>query len=481
MKLLKILLLSNSQIITLRFLFALLKLVFVKKPRRNAASPAFFASTNFKTPLINRNLINCLLLNLILFQGCGITAQSKLLKKANRYYEANQYSEAAKIYEEALKLKNNLAVKTKLAYCYRMNNRLDTAEVLYSQIIKNARAKSSTYFYYAETLMGNGKYDEAKSYFQKYSELRPEDERTALMIQACEHAKSIRPFFQNIEIEEFSQNSAADDSNPVFWGNAIVFSSDRNSGIKIMKQKSGWTGRDFINLYSSERLNDSTFSAPKPFSAKLNQVNKNTGNPSFSNDGNTIFFSQNSSEESRKGIYNMQLYYAESNGTGRWKSKEKLSFCSAQYNYMHPSISKDGKWLFFVSDKPGGEGGTDIWYSKKTRSGWGKIQNLGDQINTPTHEGFPFMDSKGRLFFCSKGHPGLGGFDIFVTKRNEQGQWKKPKNLGKPINSNFDDISIFLSKNNKNGAFTSSRNGGDDDIFLFEILNEEETKNGHEN
>lgn len=123
-----------------------------------------------------------------------------------------------------------------------------------------------------------------------------------------------------------------------------------------------------------------------------------------------------------------------------------------------------------MSDKPGGEGGADIWYSEKTKNGWGKIQNLGKQINTPSHEGFPFFDNQGRLFFCSKGHAGFGGFDIFVTKRTANDEWEKPVNLGLPINSSFDDISIFLSKNNRNGAFTSSRSGGDDDIFLFEIL-----------
>ncbi|RMG77013.1 MAG: flagellar motor protein MotB, partial [Bacteroidetes bacterium] len=189
----------------------------------------------------------------------------------------------------------------------------------------------------------------------------------------------------------------------------------------------------------------------------------------FSPDGNTLYFSQNGIEESRKGVYNMQLYVARSNGDGKWKTPEKLPFCSPQYNYMHPSISPDGKWLFFISDKPGGQGGADIWYVRKTKNGWGKVQNLGDKINTPFHEGFPFADAQGRLFFCSKGHPGLGGFDIFVTHLNDTGEWETPVNLGPPINSPQDDISFFLSKNNKNGAFASSRAGGDDDIFLFEI------------
>ncbi|MCR9287152.1 MAG: tetratricopeptide repeat protein [Bacteroidetes bacterium] len=416
------------------------------------------------------NLLKLLFAALLICQGCASFGQNKLLQKANRLYKADQFSEAAKLFEEALKEKNNLATRTKLAYCYRMNNRLDTAEVLYAQIVQNDKAKARTYFYYGETLMGNGKYDEAKKWFQKYIRLEPEDEKGSMMVEACERVKLIRPYFPDVRVWEFPQNSEADDSNPVFFGNSVVFSSDRNPGIKLMKRKSGWTGRDYINLFVSEYYNDTLFSEPKSFSAKLNQMFKNTGNPAFSKDENTIFFSQNGSEESRKGIFNMQLYTAKSNGTDKWKSPEKLPFCSTQYNYMHPSISPDGKWLFFVSDKPGGEGGADIWYSEKTKNGWGKIQNLGKQINTPSHEGFPFFDNQGRLFFCSKGHAGFGGFDIFVTKRTANDEWGKPVNLGLPINSSFDDISIFLSKNNRNGAFTSSRSGGDDDIFLFEIL-----------
>lgn len=426
----------------------------------------------FQKPVTPRKmkLLKLLFAVLIVCQGCISSGQNKLLKKANRLYKTDQYSEAAKLYEEILKEKNNLATQTKLAYCYRMNNRLDTAAVLYAQIVANDKAKAKTYFYYGETLMGIGKYDEAKIWFLKYIRLEPEDEKGPLMVEACDRVKSIQPYFPNVRVWEFPQNSEADDSNPVFWGSSVVFSSDRNPGVKLMKRKSGWTGRDYINLFVSEYYSDTLFSEPKAFSPRLNQPFKNTGDPSFSSDGNTIFFSQNGSEESRKGVITMQLFSAKSNGTDKWKSPEKLPFCSPQYNYMHPSISPDGNWLFFVSDKPGGEGGADIWYSKKGRNGWGKIQNLGDQINTPSHEGFPFIDSQGRLFFCSKGHAGFGGFDIFVTKRNENGEWEEPINLGSPINSSLDDISIYLSKNNRNGAFTSSRSGGDDDIFLFEIL-----------
>ena len=133
---------------------------------------------------------------------------------------------------------------------------------------------------------------------------------------------------------------------------------------------------------------------------------------------------------------------------------------------MHPAVSPNGKLLFFVSDKAGGLGGTDIYVSRKQKNRWSRPENLGAKINTSGHEGFPFMHQNGKLYFCSKGHLGLGGFDVFVSQLDENGEWMEPTNLGSPINSPSDDISIFISQNEERGLFTSSREGGDDDIFL---------------
>ncbi|MCB0661279.1 MAG: OmpA family protein [Saprospiraceae bacterium] len=103
----------------------------------------------------------------------------------------------------------------------------------------------------------------------------------------------------------------------------------------------------------------------------------------------------------------------------------------------------------------------------KSNGEWAPGKNLGPEVNSPANEGFPFIDKNGNLYFCSKGHVGFGGFDIFVSKANTDGSWSQPVNLGKPINSAMDDISICLNKNGDSGLFTSSRSGGDDDIYLF--------------
>ena len=294
------------------------------------------------------------------------------------------------------------------------------------------------------------------------------------MIRACDEVKYIEPYFEYVAVKPFEHNSSADDNAPVAWGGGIVFSSDRSADrkikVNILEEKSGWTGRDYLDIYFSKKKEDGTFSTPKQFSGKLSELNKNSGNTSFSLNGSEVFFTRNDNVLNKQKTYNLQLFHARKEG-GKWKEVTKLPFCSPSYNFMHPAISPDGKMLFFATNKGGGQGGTDIWVSIREGEGkWSKPDNLGPTINTSANEGFPFMDNYGRLYFCSKGHIGYGGFDIFFTEMTGAGIWKKPVNLGLPINSPLDDISVYIDGEHQAGMFSSSRNGGDDDIFLFEVL-----------
>lgn len=397
----------------------------------------------------------------------AITAQKKQLEKADEYYKLGEYANAIPLYESALDEKDNLSVKTKLAYCYRMNNRIQDSESLYADIVKDEKARSITYFYYAEALMSNEKYDEAKMWFEKYAGLEPEDPNGPLMAKSCDLVKTIQPFFHEIKIVEFDQNTDADENSPVFWDGGVVFSSDRNIGVQLLKQKSGWTGRDFMRLYYSRQNEAGDFEKADQFSGRLNELNKNTGNASFAYDSSEVFFTRNSNILNKKSSYNLQLFRAEKSDNEKWKDVEQLPFGTLESNYMHPAAAPDKNTLYFVSDKPGGEGGTDIYKVTRKNSKWSRPENLGPNVNTSANEGFPFIDKDGRLFFCSKGWTGYGGFDIFMAEQDEKGDWKKPVNLGKPVNSPLDDISIFIEKAGTRGLFTSNRKGGDDDIYIF--------------
>ena len=401
----------------------------------------------------------------------SIFAQNKQIEKADKKYDLKKYAEAIPFYEQGLKIDNSLKAKARLAYCHRMTNNVGEAEALYKVIVLHERCKPKTWLYYGETLMMTGKYGEAKKWFEKYTEKKPEDTKGWELIAQLENMQKITPYFNNVKTELFEHNSDADDSAPLKYNNGLVFSSDRKQGVKLLKQRSGWTGRDFINIYFSRLNEDDTYEEPKAFPKKINATNKNCGNPTFSPDGKTMVFSRNSDWATKRGDYNIMLYTAEATGKGKWKDIEMLSFCNLNANYMHPAFSVTGDTLFYISNRPGGQGGTDIFYSYKKGNKWTRPKNLSDKINTTSNEGYPFVDANGKLFFCSKGHTGYGGFDIFYAKQDEDGNWGTPVNVGFPINSSHDDISIYVEKDGLSGMFASSRRGEDDDIYVFTTNN----------
>ena len=400
----------------------------------------------------------------------SLTAQKKLVSKANGYFKANRYADAIDLYAKSLEKKRNVSVLAKLAYCYKMNNNMKMAEEIYQEIVHEERIKPKTFFYYAETLMSNEKYDKAEEWFLKYAEANPDDQRANVLAENCKVVENLKPHFESVIVKPFEFNSQVDDHAPVYYNNKIVFASDRKSGPNLMKEKSGWTGRDFLKIYSSEIDSMGVMKSPSTFSSKLNMLNKNADNPSFTADGKEVYFTRNCDKSSKTDEFNLQLYSASTSNGKTWRNLKRLDFCRFELNYMHPAISPDGQTLFFVSDKGGGEGGTDIYMSKRKKDkSWAIPKNVGPLINTPENEGFPFFDKEGNLFFCSKGHVSYGGFDIFMANMLEDGTFERVINVGKPINSAADDISISFMPDKKAGMFTSSRQGGDDDIYIFKL------------
>ncbi len=417
--------------------------------------------------------LKVLLASLLVF-SCSISyAQRTTLEKANLYYKLQSYAEAIPLLEKHLESKESLPARTKLAYSYQMLNQMMAAEAEYLKIVDKERVRSKVYFRYGQVLMSLEKYDEAKMWFLKYHALEPDEGEGQQMAIACDEVQYVEPFYPNVIYDAYAYNTDLDDTAPVVYNNGIVFSSDRNPGVKFLKQKSAATGRDYLRLYFAGFNEDGSLKAPKSFSSKINELNKNTANASFTADGSEIFFTKNGNVANKRNTYTMQLFTAVKGNGGRWKSAKQLAICRPNYNYMHPCISQDGQTLFFTTDGPSGEGGTDIYYSVKRKDGkWSKPRNLGPNINTSMNEGFPFLHADSKLYFCSKGHIGYGGYDIFMSEKDEAGQWKKAINIGKPFNSSHDDVSFYLKSDMSNGFFTSSREGGDDDIYIFKISDE---------
>ena len=395
------------------------------------------------------------------------------IERANDLFKNGGFAEAIPIYEAALAKKpNSMVLKVKLANCHRILSHPAQAARLFADIVASKEAKPIDFMHFGETLMMLEKYDSAKILFRKFTDLKPDDERGLLLLRNVDKVKTLRPLFGGVTVFPFLHNADADDNAPVWSPYGIVFASDRPSPFKLLKEKNPATGRDYTNIYLAERINDTTFNAPKEFSAKLSELNRNTSNATFTADGQRVYFCQNGNTPSKSGAYNMQIFTAETTDkTGStWKNVEPMPFCTPENNYMYPSVSPDGKRLFLVAQRGDGLGGLDLYVASKTKKGWSRLENLGNKVNTAAHEGFPFAASDGKLYFCSKGHAGYGGYDIFVTEQDTTtGEWRAPKNIGLPFNSPYDDISICFDATNLHGAFTSTRGGRGDDLFLFSI------------
>ena len=155
-------------------------------------------------------------------------------------------------------------------------------------------------------------------------------------------------------------------------------------------------------------------------------------------------------------------------GEEKWTDPEALDFNSTEYSCMHPTVTGDGQKLFFASDQAGGYGGMDLYMCDKTILGWSKPVNLGPKVNTGGDEVFPFITAKGDLYFASNGHLGIGGLDVFRSKKIKGGGFNQASNLGYPINSEMDDFGFILDVNEEDGYFSSNRAKKKDGIFYFE-------------
>jgi len=236
----------------------------------------------------------------------------------------------------------------------------------------------------------------------------------------------------------------------------------------MLETNQGSSPRYKEELYSSE-FKDSTWSIPGLVDLSWRRERQNMGTINFSTDGRIMFFT---------GCYwpnsygSCDLYYSNSLGT-KWLEPSNIGDVINTSTWeSQPVISSDSKKLFFASKRAGGKGGSDIWMSIRLKNNeWSPPINLGDSINTHKDEMAPFLHADGHtLFFASTGHPGLGGYDLFISRADELGRWSKATNIGYPANSKFNEINIFNSIDGKRSWISSDREGGygNYDVYYFD-------------
>lgn len=257
-----------------------------------------------------------------------------------------------------------------------------------------------------------------------------------------------------------------DEFSPVFFKSGIVFCSNRNTSSFI--NYSGINNKGQLKIFYIDTTSKVKWSRSKLFSKDLTS-RLNDGPASFNSKGDTIYFSRNMRVDGKlseiKGWgNNLGIFLAVSDGM-KWNKASEFRFNNELYNFTTPFLSPDGTKLFFASDRSGGFGGSDIYYSQWRNGYWGDPVNLGALINTKGNESYPFLNEAGEFFFSSDGHDGLGGKDIYVTKQNATG-WYPPVMLDAPVNSKYDDFGIVTDPLMREGYFSSNRDKSID-IFRF--------------
>jgi outer membrane protein OmpA-like peptidoglycan-associated protein/tetratricopeptide (TPR) repeat protein len=400
---------------------------------------------------------------LLLLSVCAIFAQTKLadIKKDRLAYEG-----AIKQYEASLAMDStNMNDWANVAECYRMIRKSVKAEYAYYKVINEGTPSADQYFYYGLSLLENEKYDQATKAAEDFAKAYPNDVRAKnLLLGVAKHEEMLatKAFFK---VEPVSLNSVQNDMCPILYGEGIVFASNRGEAGALTNVHS-WTGQKFLTLYYALG-SEVNFAFPVPFAEEI--VGKlNDGPACFSADGNTMYFTRNSVEDKKTKLdpgFKIKLKIFISTKTGnKWSDPAEFGFNGDDFNTCHPAISKDGSTLFFASDRPGGQGGMDIWKSDWDGSSWGNPINLGEAINTPGNELFPYKASNGDFYFSSNGQYGLGGLDIFIQEGSSTIQ-----NVGAPINSSDDDFGICLYPDGVTGYFGSNRKAQElnDDIYYF--------------
>lgn len=417
---------------------------------------------------------------LLLFFTTILQAQSLHLNRANDALRDLDYMTAIVEYQQVLQKEDVAEAKINLAECYRKINDTENAEYWYGQVVRLPNIKPINKLYYGMMLQANGKCDVARVWLEQYLKDMPGDARGQFLAKACDMEEELRSKNRGIyTITHLPINTHLDDFAPAITGDKIVFASDRETGVAI-KRTNMWTGNPFSELYVADfqtdktGFGDFTFQAPRKFSREIN-TRYHEASAAFSGDGQTVFFTRNNFNDgktgrSEDGLVKLSIYSAQLDKNGDWTNVTILPFCSDEFNSVHPSLSADGKRLYYASNRPGGFGGMDLYYSDLNNGAWGSPINLGPVVNTEGNEIFPFAEKNGQLHFASNGHIGLGGLDIYYTVPLAKSEWTMPVNLGAPINSNADDFGIAFGGNLSWGFFTSDRDGGAgrDDIYGFQ-------------
>lgn len=403
-------------------------------------------------------------------------AQKKL---ADKFFSNYGYMKATELYKDAVKKGDSSAhVLTRLGDCYYNNSDSENAVIWYGAALKQHNDIHPEYIYkYIQTLRSVGNLEEADVWTKKFQSIQSAD--TRIKGYNPDEDDFLKKFEVNTEkvvnLEGVPFNTANSDFGSYIHDGKFYFAS-----AKIEKDSKvyNWNKEPFLDIFEvsiSEENGKVEFGTPELLNAPKINTDYHEATVAITNDGKTMYFTRDNLTKrgkldyNKKGTSHLKIYKATLQDDGSWNDIKELPFNDANTSTGHPALNADNDKLFFVSDREGGYGQTDIYYVDIYENGtYGEPVNLGPTVNTASREMFPFVDTENTLYFSSDGFLNLGLLDIFKSDILK-GSDAAPVNLGEPYNSGFDDFAFFLDPKTQKGYFSSNRPGGQgsDDIYQF--------------
>lgn len=387
-----------------------------------------------------------------------VHAQVSALEKAEKQFEFNNFEGATKSYLQALEtVSDKNAVFARLGDVCIKTGRINEAIDWYDKA--SAAGDASVLLSLGKSYILVGKYVQAADVLKKIAESNSEARH---FLESCNFALEVKPASMYEVSNAEGLNSASDDYFPSFTCNqTVAFLSCRTNMPRRLSKMPTGANQLLHSIYSN-----GAFTKPEHFNSDLKNV---FGEGPFTQSGSLAVITQNNFVA---GIRPMELQGLELsmkkgniNSSGRWKTTQSFSLGGAGYSNGFATVSADGSQLVFASNRPGGQGGFDLYLCKREGEQWGAPENLAG-INSPGNEITPHFSGK-KLFFSSDYLKGLGGYDIFETEQSN-GVYNEVSHLGDQVNSSADDYGFIFDENRGYGLFSSNRDGGKggEDLYL---------------
>lgn len=406
----------------------------------------------------------------------GVAAKSKH-KLAKKKMEEFDFRGAQRVYLDILSdekyAKDTLALR-KVALCEMNIGDYASAEKHLLTLTQQSTARATDFHNLADVYKIEKKYPEALDTYKRIVLLDPNDQIARLYADKPDFATTILRDSSIYDVTNAAGiNSKQSDFAPGFFTQRkIIFSSARGEGAGA-ERIYNWTQQPYLNVFSADILADSSLGNAQVLGDDIN-TRYHEGSMTYDAAASTMYFTKNnlvrgSVKQANGGRLFLGIYSTKATADGSFGEMTRFEFNNKEWSTGHPTVSPSGKRLFFVSDKPGGQGGTDIYFCDKDGEKWSSPKNAGPSINTAYNEAFPFALNDSTLYFASEGHIGLGGYDVFYINANDS--TAEANNMGYPVNTHYDDFALIAFPSEERGYFSSNRPGGsgDDDIYVYSL------------